>query len=731
LYRTARQAIQRCRPEWLGAGAAIGQAAVIVFSLYVFLRGWTRDLDVPFQFFFDGLFYLAQAKSTIDNGWWWFNPMLGAPFGLDELAFPANGNVDQAIVWAVSVIVPDTFRAVNVAWASMVVVSGLAATWAMRTLNVSLPSAVVAGTLFALSPYALYKNLGHFGMAIYLVPFACAAALQLASGQLPERGYVKGVGLVLVIGCALLSFNYIYYPFFACFLVGVATIIGSVAERQWRILRAGSLILSVLVGCTAINLAPSLYSWSQHGKPVIMVEKSPAHSEVYGLKIRTLVSPVIHHWFPPFRKWIESESTAQFPLQTENTVSRLGLVGTLGFLGLLAFLFLPAAAGRSAARRTLLSGSQLTIAAVLLATIGGFGSLFSLLISPDIRAYSRIAPFIEFMALAAVAIAMDSMFRSRRKRIGAAVIVLMLGLADQRGAAADMNIDYPNINAEVQSLGSFVRRLEDRLPDGAMVFQLPLRTYLNEGAGARMGPYDHFKMYLLSDNLRWSYPALSNAQVTWQAAAGSLDPERLPYQLAHEGFAAVVIDRYGYEDNGSAIIASIRTPLTSLGGSEVIAETDRYLALDIRSLPGAHDDVISSLPTRPTAATQTMTGCGGAPLMSIDRLGVIVAPSGTGPFRIRQASGLKIVGWAVDQSRGVSAAGVDVVVDGSLLPSVYGWERPDVAEHFGVPAYRHSGFVAEVPGDQLGNGQHTISLRVVSSARDCYYERPGISLIVE
>ena len=40
-----------------------------------------------------------QSKSTIDNGWWWFNPMLGAPFGLDELAFPANSNVDQAIVW--------------------------------------------------------------------------------------------------------------------------------------------------------------------------------------------------------------------------------------------------------------------------------------------------------------------------------------------------------------------------------------------------------------------------------------------------------------------------------------------------------------------------------------------------------------------------------------------------------------------------------------------------------
>ena len=70
--------------------------------MYVYLRGWRRDFTVPFGFSIDSLFYLMQAKSTVDNGWWWFNPMVGAPLGLDELAFPANGNVDQAIVWIVS-----------------------------------------------------------------------------------------------------------------------------------------------------------------------------------------------------------------------------------------------------------------------------------------------------------------------------------------------------------------------------------------------------------------------------------------------------------------------------------------------------------------------------------------------------------------------------------------------------------------------------------------------------
>ena len=89
----------------------------------------------------------------------------------------------------------------------MVVVSGVAATWCMRALGVSVPAAFVAGTLFALSPYALYKNLGHFGMAIYLVPFVCTVALQLASGRLPERGYLKGTGVGLLIGAGLIGFQ--------------------------------------------------------------------------------------------------------------------------------------------------------------------------------------------------------------------------------------------------------------------------------------------------------------------------------------------------------------------------------------------------------------------------------------------------------------------------------------------------------------------------------------------
>jgi phosphoglycerol transferase len=711
------------RSRLRGAQIALGQALLITASLYFLVQGWNRDIRVPLSFSGDSLVYLMQSKSTVDNGWWWFNPMVGAPFGLDELAFPSNSNVDQAIVWGVSRFVRNAPAAVTLAWMLMVVLSGLSATWCLRRLGVSTASSIVGGTLFALSPYALYRNIDHFSLVIYLVPFACTAGLLLASGQPPERWFWKGCGGLLA-GCALLGFNYVYYAFFACFCIGIAAIVGWLAHRDPRILRAGGFCVVLIASSTLINLAPSLYSWGRHGTPMIVRQKVPAESEVYGLKIRQLIGPLRHHRFPPFSKWAEKEAAARFPLETENGTSRLGLVGSLGFLGLLALLFVPEADHLNHGR-TVRAASRLTLAAVLLSTIGGFGSLFSLLISSDIRAYNRICPFIAFFSLVAVALAIDSLFKTRERRTMAAVIVLALGLSDQGTAAVNLNVAYPGIAAEIRPLETFVHQLESRLPDQSMVLELPFRTYLDDEGVARMMPYDHLKLYVVSHSIRWSYPALSNDQVLWQQALASLDPRRLAGDVAAAGFAAVLIDRNGYEDNGASVAADIGAGLSA---DNMIAQTDRYMALDIRSLAGGAAETRFS--GRPMPATRAMSACSGQTVMYIDQIGDATSPFSDNPH-MRRSGLFKVMGWAVDQPREAAAAGVDVVVDQIPFPSFYGYNRTDVADHFKRPGYRASGFTAAIPADALTRGPHTLSLRVISSDATCYYRTPDISIIVD
>ncbi len=710
-----------------GAYIAAAQAILIAAGLYLFLHGWTRDFRIPVDFSTDALFYLMQSKSTVDNGWWWFNPMLGAPLGFNALAFPSNSNVDQAIVWAISRAVPHAALAVNLAWLLMVVLSGLSASWCMRTLGVSTVSAIVAGTLFALSPYAIYRNINHFGMVTYLVPFASTFALVLASGSLPDRGDRKGYPFLLA-GCALLGFNYVYYAFFGCFFIALGTLIGVLTYRQGRLLVAGGLCLALIVGTTVLNLAPSLRAWSRDGKPTIVHDKTPDEAEILGLKIRQLVSPALRHSFPPFRGWNKKEAEAYFPLENENTLSRLGVVGSLGFVGLLGLLLVPGAVDGLSGKRTLVAASQLTIAAVLLATVGGFGSLFNLLVSADIRAYNRISPFIAFFSLTAVALALDALLKTRWRRLVCGFLVLAVGLADQRMAARGLNEAHAGISVEIRALESFVGELEHRLPDRAMVLQLPFRVFLHEALDRRMQPYDHFKLYAVSHRLRWSYPALSNEQFRWQRAAGRLDARRLPYQLAAEGFAAIVIDRYGYDDNAVAITAALREGLADGG---IIAQTDRYVALDIRPLASVPGVAGPALSARPTPATLAISECGGQPLVNIDRIGSDGAPFDQGAVRVRGTGAFRVEGWAVDREGGAAAAAVDVVIDKTPFQSFYGFERLDVADHFGRAAYRESGFTADIDTATLSKGSHSLSLRVVSSSRGCYYESPGLPIQIE
>jgi hypothetical protein len=163
----------------------------------------------------------------------------------------------------------------------------------------------------------------------------------------------------------------------------------------------------------------------------------------------------------------------------------------------------------------------------------------------------------------------------------------------------------------------------------------------------------------------------------------------------------------------------------------LIAQTDRYVAFDIRALANALDAAAPRLPSAPLLATAGMRACGAEPAMGIDQVGSIKGVVGRGPIRVDRARGLRVGGWTVDQPRQALAAGVDVTLDEVPFPSMYGWDRIDVANYFKHPAYRYSGFLAEIPEEKLKKGKHMLSIRVASSNRECYYESARIRLLVD
>ena len=85
------------------AATWVAPPLLAILCAWLTIGGTHWNLRVPFVYSGDALFYLAQSKSTLDHGWWWFNPSIGAPLGVHALAFAQNTNVDQAIVRIVGV----------------------------------------------------------------------------------------------------------------------------------------------------------------------------------------------------------------------------------------------------------------------------------------------------------------------------------------------------------------------------------------------------------------------------------------------------------------------------------------------------------------------------------------------------------------------------------------------------------------------------------------------------
>lgn len=109
-------------------------------------------------------------------------------------------------------------------------------------------------------------------------------------------------------------------------------------------------------------------------------------------------------------------------------------------------------------------------------------------------------------------------------------------------------------------------------------------------------------------------------------------------------------------------------------------------------------------------------------ISSMDQVSGTLVSQAEQPIAIPKGDGtIRVSGWAIDAEAENAAGGVYVEVDGELFPAFQEGDRGDVAERFGVPAYRDAGFVTDIPTSQIGPGAHELSLVVLSSDRERYY----------
>ncbi len=559
--------------------------ALCVAILTWAMQLWRIDLSIPFSYEWDGVFTGMLIKSIIDNGWFLENPYLGVPVGFQMYDFPLSDGLTFLLIKWLSMLSSDYGTVMNSFFLLTFPLVTVTSLMVFRHFKVSAGPALVSSLLFTFIPYHFLRGKLHLVLCNYfMIPLVTMVAIWLFlekdlfvsrdkdTNRIKlnwNRKWIASLGI-----CVLVSATGIYYAFFACFFLLVAGISVFISQQKiYQLVNAIILVGVVSIG-VVVNIAPSLIYQANHAKNVETAQRHSGEAEIYGLKIAQLVLPANYHKIPSLAQ-LTANYNARSPLVNENADSTLGWVGTIGFLLLLGGIVFY----RNFAEGDILEKlGILNLSAVLLGTIGGFSALFALLVSPQIRAYNRISIFIAFFSLLAVAIVLERLWTKLRPLSGGNITmsiillsILTWGIFDQTPKSSGQNLA---IKAEYLSDKDFVKRIEALLPPQAMVFQLPYVPFPESPPLNRMTDYSLFKGYLHSTQLRWSYGAMRGREGDmWQQSIISLSLNEMVKALSLTGFSGIYIDRFGYADNGTDIVAKFSTLL----GETSLESNDRRL----------------------------------------------------------------------------------------------------------------------------------------------------------
>lgn len=591
---------------WLVATMALGLIVAVVV-----LKLWDASAHVPIVPDGDGMLNMMGLKGMIDHGWIMSNPSIGAPTGqhlYDFAGFDGDG-VPLLMLRIMAFGTSDPALLMNAFFIlGFPMVAGVAYA-VLRGLGISRPVALVGGVVYTALPYHFFRGEGHLYLGNYfMVPAACWLIVRSLLGdplitRRPEAGgrlrrLLTPVTIGTVLAVIAVGGATLYYVVFTVLLVGSAALVRGVAGGSPKQALPGLAICVALGVLLILDISPGLIYQHQNGPNPAAATRLAYESEIYSGSLIQTVLPIPGHRIGAFARL---QSRFQATTLTHGEVGvQIGIVLSLSLLCLLVTLMARAVAGRPPvtprARLAGAAGAGLLIA-FLFATFGGLGSLMATLVSPQIRGWNRLTPFIAFFALIGLVLALEVVMARLRARDDArgarsgraipvliAVLVGVVALWDQ--TSSYYVPPYKLLAANWRSDARFVNTMEHTLPKDAMVLQLPLHVFPESPGEGFMLDYDLFKGYVHSTDLRWSYGAMKGRPEDWTTPARDKPlPDVLRAAVA-AGFVGVYVDRHGYSDYGKAIEAQLQKVL-GVSAPALVSEDGRLSYFDASKLAAA------------------------------------------------------------------------------------------------------------------------------------------------
>jgi phosphoglycerol transferase len=460
----------------LGGASTLILAIVNIFGVKGLMA---LDLGKSIYFGEDTTFNLAIIK-RISEGWIYNNSRMGYPFGSNLSDYPIPDFASLVFFKLLSYFGLDPIVILNVYFFFSFPVTFFVAMAVVRRLHFSIYISCLVSILFTLLPFHFERfGIGHLFYTWYFViplyTLIAADTAGLTTRKIFDTNSRNGV-YKLTVASILLAFFGIYYALFGIILL-TATAFFIAKRSDLRKLKPIFISIVTTLGTLFFLLLPNFIFRITNGSNLLVAARSPVESEVYGLKFVQFILPNYEHRIEYFRK-IASSYASNFPLINENMMSSLGLIGSVGLLYLL-FKTTQIFAGNSKQSRSIKFYVFNFWVLFMFATVGGFGAVFALAISPQIRGWNRIGIYISFFALLGLATLLKELHsRLTLPKVAISVLAMALligGIADTMPRTCSSCINGNARYSEIQS--NFVNQIESSLPSGAAIFQYPYTQF--------------------------------------------------------------------------------------------------------------------------------------------------------------------------------------------------------------------------------------------------------------
>ena len=398
--------------------------------------------------------------------------------------------------------------------------------------------ALIFSALFGLSHILFLRGSGHIILTYaWVVPLSLLIVYNFINQKISKSNIITYLFFSFIIGC----FNPYYSLLFCQFLLFVSLFFYLKTKKNF--LYPLICIFFTFLGFFLMNL-DTFYSHFINGPNLQAVGRNLAALEVYGLKLPELFLPPSGHRLQIFSDFAMQQYYHRAYIQGESWGNYIGIIGLLSIFTLIFFSL----KSLSKEWKTLEVSCLLAINWILLfSLIGGINLILGVFNFQFYRAPSRLVIFIYCILLLYLSLKC-SLLDNKKIRFFLLIFILVVGLLD--------NLPRPNyafqkpIAEKILSDQKMVLIMEEKLPPKSMILQLPFMEFPEVGPTKNMQDYEHFRPYLFTNNLKFSYGNnKGRGKESWKKKIKFNENENFIEDLESFGFNGIFINKKGYEKN--------------------------------------------------------------------------------------------------------------------------------------------------------------------------------------